>query len=421
MTQSTRTPIPDPDAPSDDRSFSHVLVQDFQAVRRTSLALCSPLEPEDFVIQSMADASPAKWHLAHTTWFFEVMVLAPALAIGPLRPGWHVLFNSYYEALGARHPRPRRGLVTRPALDEVLAYRQEVEGRVLELLASKTATPRTLEMLELGLNHEQQHQELLVTDLKHLLFQNPLKPAWRTLPEAGSTAAEPLQWIEWPAAGTVEIGHQGDGFAYDNEGPRHRQWLEPFALATRPVSQGEFLAFIEDGGYREPRLWLSDGWDAVQREGWEAPLYWTCDGGCWRQFTVAGMRDIDPAEPACHLSHYEADAYARWAGARLPTEAEWETLASKHFGAAADADRLQPSPSGNWGEVWEWTASAYAPYPGFRAAPGAEGEYNGKFMSGQMVLRGGSCASPPGHVRPTYRNFFPPSARWQFAGLRLAR
>ncbi|HRQ63356.1 MAG TPA: ergothioneine biosynthesis protein EgtB [Xanthomonadaceae bacterium] len=405
----------------DPESGASALADRFVAVRRRSEALVQGLSAEDLGAQSMPDASPGKWHLAHTTWFFEVLVLAPALDLGPLRPGWHFLFNSYYEALGARHPRPQRGLLTRPALDEVLAYRQEVEGRVLELLTSDAVAPRTLEMLELGLHHEQQHQELLVTDLKHLLFQNPLQPAWRTLPEPGIADETPPRWVEWPGAGTVEIGHPGPGFAYDNEGPRHRQWLEPFAVAARPVSHGEYLAFIEDGGYREPRLWLSDGWDAVQREGWQAPLYWVREEDGWRQFTVAGKRDIDPAEPVCHISYYEADAYARWSGARLPTEAEWESLMQGRFGNAADADRLHPAAGGDVGEVWEWTASAYAPYPGFRAAPGAEGEYNGKFMSGQMVLRGGSCASPPGHVRPTYRNFFPPAARWQFAGLRLAR
>jgi ergothioneine biosynthesis protein EgtB len=393
----------------------------FRAVRERTLALVAGLSAEDLAPQSMPDASPGKWHLGHTTWFFEVMLLQPELGLAPLRPGWHTLLNSYYQALGERHPRPQRGLLTRPTLAQVLDYRQEVETRVLALLAAGSASPRALAMLELGLHHEQQHQELLATDIKHLLFQNPLRPDWHSLPAPGRQPAAAMVWIDWPAAGAVEIGHDGHGFAFDNEGPRHRVWLDRFAMASRPVSNGEYLAFIEDGGYREPRLWLSDGWDALQREGWQAPLYWEQEDGCWRQFTVAGMRALDPAEPVCHLSLYEADAYARWAGARLPGEAEWEVFARDRLHPAADPERLHPAPGGDFGEVWEWTASAYAAYPGFRPPPGAEGEYNGKFMSGQMVLRGGSCASAPGHLRPTYRNFFPPGARWQFSGLRLAR
>ena len=405
----------------DPATAASALAARFRAVRERTLALVENLSAEDLTPQSMPDASPGKWHLGHTTWFFEVMLLQPELQIPALRPGWHTLLNSYYQALGERHPRPQRGLLTRPSLAQVLDYRHEVESRVLDLLASGSASPRALTMLELGLHHEQQHQELLVTDIKHLLFQNPLRPAWRNLPAPRCEAAASLDWIEWAAAGAVEIGHDGRGFAFDNEGPRHRVWLEPFAMATRPVSNGEYLAFIDDGGYREPRLWLSDGWDALQREGWQAPLYWEQDDGHWRQFTVAGMRDIDPAEPVCHISHYEADAYARWADARLPGEAEWETLASAQPLGAADPERLHPAAGSDFGEVWEWSASAYAAYPGFRPPPGAEGEYNGKFMSGQMVLRGASCATAPGHARPTYRNFFHPQARWQFSGLRLAR
>jgi ergothioneine biosynthesis protein EgtB len=407
---------------------THGLAGQFVAVRGRSLALVEGLSAEDLGAQSMADASPGKWHLGHTAWFFEAMVLGPLAGQAPLRPDWHYLFNSYYDTLGARHPRDRRGLLTRPALAEVLDWRAQVDARVLAVLdAGASRQIRTL--VELGLQHEQQHQELLVTDLKHLLSANALAPSWRgAAPPASGRIAAPMGWIEWEADGPVAIGHEGDGFAFDNEGPRHTVWLAPFALADRPVSVGEYLAFMADGGYDEPRLWLADGWAEVQPRGWRAPLYWRNgenDSG-WSQFTVWGDRELDPAEPVAHVSLYEADAYARWAGARLPTEAEWEAVASGRpfTGGFADADHLHPAPMTGpvlGGEVWEWTASAYAGYPGFRPAPGAVGEYNGKFMSGQMVLRGGSCATPRGHVRASYRNFFPPAARWQFSGVRLAR
>jgi len=407
----------------------------FAAVRAATLALLDGLDAEDLAAQSMPDASPGKWHLAHTTWFFEVMVLQAHAGQAPLRPEWLPLFNSYYDALGARHPRPQRGLLTRPSLAQVLEYRAQVEARVLALLdrAGDSAGTAAREAIELGIQHEQQHQELLVTDLKHLLAQNPLRPAWRAAPpDAGASAHGPLPpgWLRRTEDGPALIGATDEGFAYDNERPCHRVWLRPFELADRPVNCGEFLHFIESGGYDDPRWWLSDGWDAAQHGGWRAPLYWERqDGGAWQRFTVHGMRALDEAAPVSHISYYEADAYARFAGARLPAEAEWETLARRHRfesmaqSAAAEppCEPAAPVAAAFGGRVWEWTASAYAAYPGFRPFAGAAGEYNGKFMSGQMVLRGSSCATPAGHSRSTYRNFFPPAARWQFSGLRLAR
>jgi len=412
------------------------LAEAFEAVRARTRRLVEGLSAEDLAAQSMPDASPGKWHLAHTTWFFEVMLLGPHAGLEPLRPEWLRLFNSYYEALGARHPRPERGLLTRPGLDELLSYRATVEARVRRFLDG-APSPAALAVLELGLQHEQQHQELLVTDLKHLFSRNPLQPAaWPRAGEAGhrraerrgsSTGTSPPGWIEFPVEGPVDIGAAaGDGFSFDNERPRHAVWLQPFALADRPVSCGEYLAFVEAGGYAEPHWWQSDGLAAVQAQGWQAPLYWERREDGWWRFTAHGPRPLALDEPVCHLSWYEAEAYARFAGARLPAEAEWEAVAALRAwpGRRADDGCLEPaamdgaSPAG---AVWEWTASAYAPYPGFRPLPGAAGEYNGKFMSGQMVLRGGSCATPPGHARRSYRNFFPPPARWQFSGLRLAR
>ncbi|WP_119677944.1 ergothioneine biosynthesis protein EgtB [Indioceanicola profundi] len=406
------------------------LAERLAQVRARSLALAEGLSPEDMVVQSMPDASPVKWHLAHTTWFFETFVLGPQAGQPPLRPEWGYLFNSYYEAAGPRHPRPRRGLLTRPPVAEVLEWRSLVDRRLMDFLAQDPSAEAQA-LIELGLNHEQQHQELILTDLKHLLSGNSLMPAYRERPEQEPSPAPPLGWAEHPG-GLAEIGWDGKGFAFDNEGPRHKVWLEPFAIADRPVTCGEWLAFMADGGYRDPSLWLSDGWAAVRAEGWEAPAYWRRDeDGGWVQFTLAGERPVNQAEPVAHVSLYEADAFARWAsaqwtGARLPTEAEWEMTVGgrKPTGGFADAWRFHPQPLTGpswWGEVWEWTGSAYLAYPGFRPAEGAVGEYNGKFMSGQMVLRGGSCATPEGHVRPTYRNFFPPAARWQFSGLRLAR
>ena len=413
----------------------------FAAVRAATLALCAPLSVEDMSLQSMPEASPTKWHLAHTTWFFETFVLAtlpdPPRPFQPFHPRFGELFNSYYRAVGEPYCRARRGLLSRPSLDEVLAYREHVDRAMEDLLSSSRAAsvPGLLAVAELGLHHDEQHQELILTDVKHALSQNPLRPAFRAPRSPRETArpapagSAPASFQEWPG-GIVAVGHEGDAFCFDNEEPRHRRFLEPFALATRLVTNGEWLAFMDDDGYRRPELWLSDGFDAVAREGWEAPGYWEREGASWRHFTFEGLREIDPAEPVCHVSYFEADAFARWAGARLAGEDEWETAAAglPVTGNFADADRLRPTSASRsaglaqmYGDVWEWTRSAYAAYPGYRPAAGALGEYNGKFMSGQLVLRGGSCLTPAGHVRPTYRNFFPPAARWQMTGARLAK
>jgi ergothioneine biosynthesis protein EgtB len=403
---------------------------DYRTVRAATLALCEGLGPEDMVAQSMADCSPTKWHLAHTTWFFETFVLRPFLrGYEPYHPAFEALFNSYYNAVGPQFPRPRRGLVTRPDVAEVLRYRSHVDVRVMELLAGASA-PEVAARVTLGIQHEQQHQELILMDIKHLLSCNPLQPAARAgAGQASGRAAPPLTFHDGPA-GLVEIGHAGAGFAFDNEAPRHTVYLRPFSVASRCVTNAEMLEFIGDDGYRRPELWLSDGWAAVQAEGWTAPLYWERVDGAWTEFTLGGRRPLDPHAPVVHVSHYEADAFARWAGARLPTEAEWEAVAAARTvaGNFVESGRWHPcaAPEGSgpaqlFGDVWEWTASAYLPYPGFKAAEGALGEYNGKFMSGQMVLRGGCCASPAGHLRPEYRNFFPPRSRWQFAGLRLCK
>jgi len=403
------------------------LAHRFTQVRTLTLDLVAPLSDADATVQSMDDASPAKWHLAHTSWFFETFVLRDHV------PGYEAfdanyafLFNSYYEAEGARHARPRRGMLTRPSLDEIRAYRAHVDAAVQAALPG--LGNEALDLVELGLNHEQQHQELLLTDILHLFAQNPLHLAvWPALPMA-SVEAAPLEWIEGPT-GQVEIGHAGEGFAFDCEGPRHAVLLTPYALASRAVTNGEWAAFIADGGYRDPRHWLSDGWAWVKAQGITAPLYWQQDeDGGWMQFGLDGLRSVDPAAPVTHISLYEADAYASWAGARLPTEQEWEAVAKAHDAASGNQlDRAGPvrpradAADAMFGNVWQWTGSAYRPYPGFRAAEGAVGEYNGKFMSGQFVLRGSSCATPRGSVRPSYRNFFYPHQRWQFTGLRLAK
>jgi ergothioneine biosynthesis protein EgtB len=414
----------------------------YAAVRAQTLALTQPLSAEDQQVQSMPDVSPTKWHLAHVSWFFETFLLAPALpGYAPFHELYGFLFNSYYEAVGPRWSRPERGLLSRPSLDEVLAYRRHVDDAMARLIATIPADRwGELEpLIELGLHHEQQHQELILMDIKHVLSLNPLSPAYVEAAPRPAEAAPPIEWLLLDG-GLVEIGHDGAGFAFDNEGPRHRLWLEPFQLASRLSTCGEYLAFIQDGGYRRAELWLSEGWATVQREGWRGPLYWREDpdsledGGGFSLFTLHGERPLDPAEPVAHLSFYEADAFARWSGRRLPTEAEWETgLSTAKAGDAAKAVSSLPSPAFHprsaapisglqqtSGELWQWTASAYGPYPRYRPAKGAIGEYNGKFMSGQMVLRGGCVATPAGHARPTYRNFFPPAARWAFSGVRLA-
>jgi ergothioneine biosynthesis protein EgtB len=377
----------------------------------------------------MPDASPTKWHLAHTTWFFETFVVARAqTGFRPFDPAYGYLFNSYYEAVGPRHPRPRRGLLSRPSLREVLGYRAAVDGWMAELLGGRPAR-ELLDVVELGIAHEEQHQELILTDAKHALGSNPLRPAYRGPPPERGRDAPPLRWLPRPG-GEVSIGAARAGFAFDNERPRHRVLLAPHLFASRPVTCAEWLAFMDDDGYRRADLWLSDGWAASQREGWLAPLYWERDGSGWAHYSLGGMRQVDPSEPVAHVSYFEADAFARWAGARLPTEAEWEAAVPPEppAGNFASSGRLHPAPARGttglqqlYGDVWEWTSSAYGPYPGFQALAGALGEYNGKFMVSQLVLRGGSCATPSDHVRSSYRNFFYPDARWQFSGVRLAR
>ena len=412
----------------------------FAAIRGESEALAARLTPEDQSIQSMPDVSPTKWHLAHTTWFFETFVLGrfdPTYRV--FDPAFHYLFNSYYEAEGPRHPRPQRGMLSRPSCDDVAAYRDHVGVAMAKLIEdmSDEAWAEAAPLIELGLHHEQQHQELILMDIKHVFSLNPLLPAYQPPRRRVATEAAPLSWVEF-AGGLEEIGYSGPDFAFDNETPRHRVWLDPFRLASRPVTCGEFAEFIAAGGYREPEFWLSEGWASVQLHGWEAPLYWRDAAGEWRIFTLSGERRLDPAEPVVHISFYEADAYAKWAGKRLPTEAEWEVAAQRTLdsrmplaGNLGDSRRHHPAadaggPEGAGGlrqligDVWEWTASPYTAYPRFRAPAGAIGEYNGKFMSNQMVLRGGAVVTPAGHIRATYRNFFPPSARWAFSGLRLA-
>ena len=431
--------VPDP-------ARGSALAQRYAEVRAASLALVEPLSEADCQVQSMADASPAKWHLAHTTWFFETFCLEPfEPGFQPHHPAFRVLFNCYYQGVGAQHARLQRGLITRLSLVEVKAYRAAVDARVLRLL-HRTAEAAVLERVALGLHHEQQHQELILTDLLHLLSCNPLAPVYRPQWPLASVAPVGLDWVAFEG-GRVETGHGSEGFAFDNESPRHKRWLQPYALGNRLVTHGEWLHFMQDGGYQQPRWWLAAGWDWVQGQGQriEAPLYWRRAGpdahGVWQVYTLHGLVPLDPHTPITHISLYEADAYAAWAAAqhglplRLPTEAEWEHAAepvAAHAAASGnfcDTGALHPVPVAQagpgllqmMGDVWQWTRSSYAPYPGFRAWAGAVGEYNAKFMANQFVLRGGSCATPRSHIRSSYRNFFPADARWQFTGLRLAR
>ena len=421
-------------SPAEDRQRLSAL---YATIRRFSETLCEPLEPEDLVVQSMPDVSPTKWHLAHTSWFFETFVLRDNLAgYQAFHPGYEYLFNSYYNAVGDPYPRDRRGLLSRPTVREVHAYRRHVDEAMDRFFATASAAKlaQLAQVIEVGLNHEEQHQELMLTDLKHVLYTNPLRPVYRSssptpTPAAPDTA---LTWTTYPGR-VARIGFEGSTFAFDNETPAHEALTRPYSLANRLVTCAEYLAFIEDGGYDDPRLWLSDGWALVHREGWQAPLYWTLGSDGWEVATLAGARPLSPHEPVCHVSFYEADAYATWAGSRLPLESEWElasTGADPAAGNFVEDGHLHPRPlraalpgrpAQLLGDVWEWTASPYTAYPGFRPFAGDLGEYNGKFMCNQLVLRGGSCATSRRHIRRSYRNFFPAGARWQFMGIRLAR
>ena len=411
------------------------LQADYSTVRAFSETLALPLSPEDMTVQSMTDASPTKWHLAHTSWFFETFILkAQDAAYRPFDPAYEYLFNSYYNGIGPQYSRPNRGVLSRPTVSDIRAYRAHVDAAMRQLL--EDCSDRTLAaikpLVELGLNHEQQHQELILTDLKHAMSLNPIHPVVYARGETPSGDAGEMEWIVFDG-GLREIGWHGNGFAFDNEGPVHQVFLRPFRLASRPVTNAEYLSFVVDGGYRNARLWLSDGWATVKRESWTQPTYWTEIDGAWFEFTLSGLRPLDLEAPVSHVSFFEANAYAEWAGVRLPSEFEWEVAAQDvpvqgHFAdsgqyqpmgqprAAAEASGLRQM----FGDVWEWTQSSYAPYPGFKADADVVGEYNGKFMVSQLVLRGGSCATPAGHIRSTYRNFFYPHHRWQFSGLRLA-
>ncbi len=411
------------------KAGSHLLQNHYQNIRQVSAEICQPLAIEDYGVQSMPDVSPPKWHLAHTTWFFETFLLVPHLpGYEIFHPQFGYLFNSYYEAIGERHPRLQRGLLSRPTVADVYGYRAAIDRAMNILLSLPSINSELADLVQLGLHHEQQHQELLLTDIKHILGNNPLYPSYRAdLPSEVSNNIS-IEWSSYPG-GVYAIGHEGTEFAFDNESPRHAVYLQDYAIANRLVTNGEYLEFITAGGYQKPEYWLAAGWSTVQIEQWQAPLYWEEIAGQWWVMTLAGLLCLNIDEPVCHISFYEADAYARWAGKRLPTEAEWEVAASQLplQGNFLESGQLHPSaattknrPEQMFGDVWEWTQSAYLPYPGFQSAAGAVGEYNGKFMCNQMVLRGGSCATSHSHMRPTYRNFFPPATRWQFSGLRLA-
>ena len=418
-----------PDSPS--RDF---LSKRFRAVREFSHTLAEPLKIEDYVIQSMPDVSPTKWHLAHTSWFFETFVLSKAVkGYRSPSPQYAYLFNSYYIQAGERHLRPKRGLISRPTVEETYDYRNYVDEYMIRFMenADEKEWKEFSPVVEIGIHHEQQHQELIVTDIKHVFSENPLRPVYLSNKTNNGKTAPPAKWIDI-GGGIYSIGHDGKGFGYDNEYPNHKIYIDPYRLQSRPVTNGEYMEFIEDRGYETPELWLSEGWATVESRNWKAPFYWERKSGKWVCFSLSGMKGVNPSEPVCHVSYFEADAYARWAGARLPTEAEWEVAAADLPVEGNFADNLSFHPDTPaavkdknpliqmYGDVWEWTQSAYSSYPGFKTLPGALGEYNGKFMCNQFVLRGGSCATSKSHIRKTYRNFFPPDARWQFMGMRLA-
>jgi len=417
-------------------SINNRLSKSYQSVRNFSEELSRPLAIEDYVIQSMPDVSPTKWHLAHTSWFFETFILSKANPkYSSPDPQFDYLFNSYYVQVGERHCRPKRGLISRPTVEEVYNYRHHVDQSMLEFLevADEEQINNFASVIEVGLHHEQQHQELILTDIKHVFSENPLRPAYLQINNQSSQLKlGEMNWIKYPQ-GLYSIGYDGEAFSFDNETPQHKYYVNSFELSSRLVTNREYLEFIEDGGYKKAEIWLSDGWYAVESNNWKAPLYWEKKNGEWCYFTLAGMREIALDEPVCHVSYYEADAYSRWAGARLPREEEWEVAASdlsikgnfvdnaNYHPVALSKSVKDEKPEQIFGDVWEWTCSSYSPYPGFKTLPGALGEYNGKFMCNQMVLRGGSCATSKSHIRKTYRNFFPPDARWQFMGIRLAK
>ena len=414
------------------------LIESYKKVRDFSHTLAEPLEIEDYVVQSMPDVSPTKWHLAHTSWFFETFVLAKSIKnYKSPNPGYAYLFNSYYVQAGERHYRPKRGLISRPTVEETYNYRNHVDEYMIGFMENANAKlwKDMAPVIEIGIHHEQQHQELILTDIKHVLSENPLRPVYvkSKSKNGGKSSKKPKNaWVDFDG-GVYSIGHGEEGFGYDNEYPLHKVYLEPFSLMNTLVTNGEYMEFIDDGGYETPEIWLSEGWATVEANGWKAPFYWEKTGGKWQEFSLNGMKDVNPSEPISHLSYFEADAFARWSGARIPTEAEWEVAASSLplEGNFVDNKKFHPEALNGgskgsglkqmYGDVWEWTSSPYVSYPGFKTLPGALGEYNGKFMCNQMVLRGGSCATSRSHIRKTYRNFFPPDARWQFMGLRLAK